>query len=83
MVGKWVQFNEETWHEIQAVARETGKSFQELANTAFANLLKEHSQPVDFKAAVEASVTSGSKAKKAPKRSKQKPRRRRTERRLG
>jgi protein-disulfide isomerase-like protein with CxxC motif len=64
MVGKWVQFDEETWHEIQAVARQTGKTFQELASTAFANLLKEHNQPVDFKAAVEASVTSRSKVKR-------------------
>jgi protein-disulfide isomerase-like protein with CxxC motif len=76
MVGKWVQFDDETWHAIQAVARKTGKSFQELASTAFTNLLKEHNQPADFKAAVEASVTARGKAKKAPKRSKQKPRRR-------
>jgi protein-disulfide isomerase-like protein with CxxC motif len=75
MVGKWVQFDDETWHEIQAVARQTGKSFQELASVAFANLLKEQNQPVDFKPAVEASVTSGSKFKKASKRLK--PRRRR------
>jgi hypothetical protein len=35
MVGKRVQFDDETWQAIQAVARQTGKSFQELASTAF------------------------------------------------
>jgi hypothetical protein len=38
---------------IQAVAR--NKSFQELANSAFADLLKKHDLPVGFKAALEAS----------------------------
>jgi hypothetical protein len=58
MVGKRVQFDDETWQAIQAVARETGKSFQELASAAFADMLKKHNQPVGFKAALEASVTS-------------------------
>jgi nucleoside phosphorylase len=65
MVGKWVQFDEETWHAIQAVARQTGKSFQELASAAFADMLKKHNQPVGFKATLEASVTSRSKVKRA------------------
>ena len=51
MVGKRVQFDEETWQAIQAVTRQTGKSFQELARTAFADMLKRHNQPVGFKAA--------------------------------
>ena len=67
MVGKRVQFDDETWQAIQAVARETGKSFQELASAAFADMLKKHDQPVGFKAALEASVTSRSKVKRAPK----------------
>jgi hypothetical protein len=41
-VGKRVQFDEETWQAIQAVTRQTGKSFQELARTAFAEMLKKH-----------------------------------------
>jgi hypothetical protein len=67
MPGKRVQFDDETWEAIQAVARQTGKSFQELASTAFADLLKKHNQPVGFKAALEASVTSRSKVKRAKK----------------
>ena len=67
MPGKRVQFDDETWQAIQSVARRTGKSFQELASTAFADLLKKHNQPVGFKAALEASVPSRSKIKKAKK----------------
>jgi hypothetical protein len=33
-VGNHVQFDDETWQAIQAVARQTGKSFQELASAA-------------------------------------------------
>jgi hypothetical protein len=65
MPGKRVQFDDDTWQAIQAVARETGKSFQELASTAFADLLAKHKQPVGFKAALEASARAPSKVKKA------------------
>jgi len=56
MPGKRVQFDEATLAAIEAVARVSGKSFQELANEAFADLLKKHSQPVGFKAALKESV---------------------------
>ena len=65
MVGKRVQFDDETWEAIQALARATGKSFQELTSTAFTDLLNKHDQPVGFKAALEASVTSRSKVKRS------------------
>jgi len=68
MVGKRVQFDDETWQAIQSVVRQTGKSFQELASTAFTDLLKKHNQPVGFKAALEASVTPRTKVKRAKKR---------------
>jgi hypothetical protein len=76
MVGKRVQFDEETWQAIHAVTRQTGKSFQELASTAFAEMLKKHNQPIGFKAALEASVTSRSNVKRA-KAVKRSPTRRR------
>ena len=76
MIGKRVQFDDETWQAIQAVARQTGKSFQELASAAFADMLKKHDQPVGFKAALEASLTSRSKVNRAPRRSDKKPRKR-------
>jgi hypothetical protein len=77
MVGKRVEFDDETWQAIQAVTRQTGKSFQELASAAFADMLKKQGQPVGFKAALEASVISRSKVKRAPARSNKKPRDRR------
>jgi hypothetical protein len=45
MPGKRVQFDEETCETIEAVVRDSGSSFQELTDEAFANLLKKHKQP--------------------------------------
>jgi 2-oxo-4-hydroxy-4-carboxy--5-ureidoimidazoline (OHCU) decarboxylase len=42
MNGKRVQFDDETWQTVQALTRQMGKSFQELASTAFADLLTKH-----------------------------------------
>ena len=64
MPGKRVQFDDETWQAIDAVARGRGKSFQELADEAFKDLLKKHRQPVGLKAALKQSV--GGKAKSRP-----------------
>ena len=52
MPGKRLQFYEETWQAIEAVARQSDRSFQELADEAFADLLKKHKQPVGLKAAL-------------------------------
>ena len=52
MPGKRIQFDDETWQAIEAVAQDRGKSFQELADEAFADLLKKHKQPVGLKAGV-------------------------------
>ena len=54
MVGKRVQFDDETWAAIEAVASGSGRSFQDIE--AFADLLKKHKQPVGLKAALKESV---------------------------
>jgi len=64
MPGKRVQFDDETWQAIDAVARGKGKTFQQLADEAFKDLLKNHRQPVGLKAALKQSV--GGKAKSRP-----------------
>ncbi len=64
MPGKRVQFDDETWQAIDAVARGRGKSFQDLADEAFKDLLKKHHQPVGLKAALKESV--GGKGKPRP-----------------
>lgn len=56
MPGKRVQFDEETLEAIRAVARDTGKSFQKIADEAFADFLKKHKQPVGLKASLRESV---------------------------
>src|SRR5262245_50918027 len=45
MVGKRVQLDDETWEALQAVMRDSGSSFQEIAKEAFADLLKKRKQP--------------------------------------
>jgi hypothetical protein len=65
MPGRRVQFDDETLEAVEALASRTGKSFQELTDEAFTDLLKKHKQPVGFKAALEASVPLKSKVKRA------------------
>ena len=56
MPSKRVQFDDEIWQAIEAVADDTGKAFQELAEEAFADLLKKHKQPVGLKASLKESI---------------------------
>jgi hypothetical protein len=62
MPGKRVQFDEETWAAIDAVARGKSKTFQELADEAFKDLLKKYRQPVGLKAALKESVSKKRKS---------------------
>jgi hypothetical protein len=64
MPGKRVHFDDETWQAIDAVAHARGKTFQELADEAFTDLLKKHHQPVGFKAALKESVDAKDKARR-------------------
>lgn len=57
MVGKRVKFDDETWAAIEAVASGSGRRFQDVADEAFADLLKKHKQPVGLKAALKESVS--------------------------
>ena len=45
-------FDDETLEAITALSRTKDRSFQELADEAFADLLKKHKQPVGLKAAL-------------------------------
>jgi hypothetical protein len=49
MPGKRVQFDDETFQAIALLGRDTMKDFQELADEAFADLLKKHRRPVGLK----------------------------------
>ncbi len=45
MPGKRVQFDDETWAAIEAVADDTRMSFQELADEAFKDFLESTGSP--------------------------------------
>jgi hypothetical protein len=64
MVGKRVQFHDETWQELRLLASENMKSFQELADEAFNDLLKKHGRPASLKEALRRSA--GESAKVTP-----------------
>jgi Antitoxin-like ribbon-helix-helix len=61
MIGKRVQFHDETWQEIQVLASESMKSFQELADEAFNDLLKKHGRPASLKEALRRSAGESAK----------------------
>ncbi len=45
-----------TWQALDMLARDTVKDFQELADEAFADLLRKHGRPVGLKAALSQSA---------------------------
>ncbi|TMI98943.1 MAG: hypothetical protein E6G97_24400 [Alphaproteobacteria bacterium] len=55
-MGKRVTFDPATWLALDVYARDSMKSFQELADEAFADLLAKHERPVDLKDALRRST---------------------------
>jgi hypothetical protein len=75
MVGKRVQFHEETWQDLRLLAAESMKSFQELADEAFRDLLKKHGRPASLKEALRRSARQSATViplKRKPRSSKDK-----------
>lgn len=58
MIKKRVDFNAEVLRAIEMLASERGLSLQDLANEAFADLLKKYRRPVGLQAALKASLRS-------------------------
>jgi hypothetical protein len=56
MPGKRVNIDDETWVVLDLLARDKMATFQELADEAFADLLKKHGRPVGLKAALRQSA---------------------------
>ena len=56
MPGKRVQFDNDTWAAIDLLARDSMKDFQDLADEAFADLLKKHHRPITLKDALRQSA---------------------------
>jgi hypothetical protein len=68
MPGKRVQFDDETWAALDVLARDRMATFQELADEAFADLLRKHGRPTDLKSALRQSAGDAAPAK--PKRAR-------------
>ena len=66
MVRKLIAFDEDTFDKLTQLARDRMATLQELADEAFADLLKKHGVPIDLKDALRksAGVTSRAAAKK-------------------
>lgn len=56
MPGKRVQFDEEIWQVLDLLARDQMKTFQELADEAFTDLLKKNNRPLTLKDALRESA---------------------------
>lgn len=56
MIGKRVQFDDETWNAINLLRQERRRSFKQLADEAFRDLLEKHGKPVSLKEQLRESV---------------------------
>jgi hypothetical protein len=61
MHRKLIAFDDETWVALDVLARERMATIQELADEAFADLLKKHHRPVDLRAALRQSAAASTK----------------------
>jgi len=56
---KLIAFDDETFDKLRQLARDRMATFQELADEAFADLLKKHGVPIDLKDALRKSAAQG------------------------
>jgi non-homologous end joining protein Ku len=56
-VRKLIAFDDDTFDKLTQLARDRMATFQELADEAFADLLKKHGIPIDLKDALRKSAT--------------------------
>ena len=64
MIGKRVQFEEETWAAINLLRQERRRSFQQLADEAFRDLLEKHHRPTDLKTQLKESAGIAPRARR-------------------
>ena len=70
MPGKRVNIDDETWMALDLLARDRMATFQELADEALADLLKQHGRPVDLKEALRRSAGASAEVVKITPRKK-------------
>jgi hypothetical protein len=72
-VRKLIEFDEDTFAKLKQLARDRTATFQELADEAFADLMKKHGIPIDLRDALRKSVKeAGSETKTGSKPRKRK-----------
>ena len=67
---KLIAFDEETWQALDVFARESMKTWQELSDEAFRDLLKKHGRADDLKAALKLSIKQANKEPRRPAKKK-------------
>jgi uncharacterized protein with von Willebrand factor type A (vWA) domain len=70
MPGKRIQIDDESWPQLRLMARDRMMTFQELADEAFADLLKKHGRPVDLRAALRKSAAKSAEVVPLKRRTK-------------
>jgi len=70
---KLIAFDDETWHALQLLGRDSMKSWQELADEAFADLLKKHNRPASLKQALRESLRRQPANDPRPRNTKRRP----------
>jgi hypothetical protein len=68
MPGKRVQIDNETWEALKLLGQDSMKDFQELADEAFADLLRKHRRPVTLKDALRQSAAGSPTHRKTARR---------------
>ena len=63
MPRKLVEFDEDAFQKLTVLGRDRMATFQELADEAFADLLKKHGVPLDLKDALKKSAAPKKKSK--------------------
>ena len=66
MPGKRVQIDDETWAALDMLAKDRMQTFQELAEEAFADVLKKHGRPVSLREALQKSAGRSATIHKLP-----------------
>ena len=62
---KLIAFDDDTFDKLKQLARDRMATIQELADEAFADLLRKHGIPVDLKDALRKSASQGEAPRKA------------------
>ena len=70
---KLIAFDDDTFDKLRQLARDRMATFQELADEAFADLLKKHGIPIDLKDALRKSARGAARAAPPGKTEKSNP----------